>query len=330
MWGLILVRNHEIHCTSHRRRGNQGMLKMRAILAIAFLIVYAAAYSQEPTPRPPIDIEKPQAETKHRKQHTEKDQRGTKQEPFIIEVIPAPRDEKDSAQKRKDHEEETTINRGIRDFTGLAALFTFLLVITSAIQVAMFWRQLKFMKKSTESAEGAAKAANTSAKALMLAERAYVKMSHVPPGIQWHKEDSRSFEIIVEVKNYGRTPTNVTDVVLSIKVLPNEESLPTVPSYTIKQREEIPGGFLMPGDWFTYTGNFGLFDKFDDVYINKSSKIWVIGYVDYIDVFQQRHRNGYARVYNRWLDGGEQNNLVLVTQAGYNYDRPRKKDEGND
>lgn len=302
---------------------------MRTIFAIALLTLCPAAYSQEPIPKPPIAVDKPQIETKRGEQRADKDQRGTKQSPFIIESVPAPRDEEEAAQKRKDHEEETTINRGIRDFTGLAALFTFFLVITSAIQIVMFWRQLKLMNQATADAGMAANAANTSANAAMLAERAYVKMSHVSPGIKWHKEDSRSFEIVVRIQNFGRTPTNVTDVVLCIKVLPNEESLPSIPSYTIKDREEIPGGFLMPGDWFTYTGNFGLFDKIDSVK-DKSSKIWVIGYVDYIDQFKQRHRNGYARVYNRWLDDGKQNNLLLVTQSGYNYDRPRNKGEGND
>jgi hypothetical protein len=75
-----------------------------------------------------------------------------------------------------------------------------------------------------------------------------------------------------------------------------------------------------------------------------------IRYVDYIDQFGKRHRSGYGRLYYHWAEiKGPQpndpgvpsrqaveqrymtrNNLVFMTQAGYNYDRERKEGEGND
>ena len=55
------------------------------------------------------------------------------------------------------------------------------------------------------------------------------------------------------------------------------------------------------------------------------------GYVDYIDQFGQRHRGGYARVYDPRLDTEpSRNNLLFITQKGYNYDRLRKRGEGSD
>lgn len=44
-------------------------------------------------------------------------------------------------------------------------------------------------------------------------------------------------------------------------------------------------------------------------------------------------RGGYARQYDPRRDdpaNENRNNLIFVTQRGYNYDRPRKKGEGND
>jgi hypothetical protein len=62
--------------------------------------------------------------------------------------------------------------------------------------------------------------------------------------------------------------------------------------------------------------------------------------VDYIDAFGQRLRSGYARVYKPVRDDprlyaspqdhAKRSNLVFVTQEGYDYDRQRTPDEGND
>jgi hypothetical protein len=50
--------------------------------------------------------------------------------------------------------------------------------------------------------------------------------------------------------------------------------------------------------------------------------------VDYIDAFGERHRGGYARIYDP--QPGVPNNLGFVAQDGYNYDRLRDEGEGRD
>jgi hypothetical protein len=67
----------------------------------------------------------------------------------------------------------------------------------------------------------------------------------------------------------------------------------------------------------------------------------LIGFVDYIDQFGQRYRGGYARIYYPMIDikndrykseaeYAARNNLGVVAQEGYNYDRPRSRGEGKD
>jgi hypothetical protein len=53
--------------------------------------------------------------------------------------------------------------------------------------------------------------------------------------------------------------------------------------------------------------------------------MWLYGYVDYVDCFNQRHRAGYAREYDPATG-----TLIFATQPGYNYDRLRIKGEGSD
>ena len=64
--------------------------------------------------------------------------------------------------------------------------------------------------------------------------------------------------------------------------------------------------------------------------INRGNKIFYLyGCIDYTDQFGTKHRSGYARRFERTAHEGE-DNLVFVTDPGYNYDRERTKDEGHD
>ena len=63
--------------------------------------------------------------------------------------------------------------------------------------------------------------------------------------------------------------------------------------------------------------------------------LYVFGYVDYRDLFGVRHRGGYARRYEPLVDKAEpnnpnRNNLVFADEPRYDYDRERKRGEGND
>src|SRR5215469_14667542 len=67
-------------------------------------------------------------------------------------------------------------------------------------------------------------------------ERAYVKISHPSPGIRQLKSDG-SIRLTVSIKNYGKTPATVTNVVIKPIVVPHGDQLPPVPDYTV-QRED--------------------------------------------------------------------------------------------
>ena len=105
----------------------------------------------------------------------------------------------------------------------------------------------------------------------------------------------------------------------------------------------------MKDDSFNIFGEFDV-EAADITRVKADPKTWkfyLLGYVDYIDKFGDRHRAGYARVYDplenseaRYTKAGvldvkayaRRNNLPFVMTPGYNYDRPRekKKGEGND
>jgi hypothetical protein len=110
-------------------------------------------------------------------------------------------------------------------------------------------------------------------------------------------------------------------------ILLETESLPDVLPYPVPERaEEL---FLYRDDPFFFVRHFPVTDReVED--IPRGEKIfYVYGYVDYIDQFGQRHRAGYARRFKPG-DSSQNDNLLFVTQEGYNYDRQRQPGEGRD
>jgi hypothetical protein len=143
----------------------------------------------------------------------------------------------------------------------------------------------------------------------------------------------------IGIKNFGRTPANVTDVLIKALLLPSSQALPEIPDYA-RERKDSPKAFLVSGDEFFYTDVVKISAAEVPQLRNETITLWLYGYVDYIDQFGQRHRGGYARVYSPAFDNRgtyktdeefkARSNLLFVSQDGYNYDRTRKKGEGND
>lgn len=107
-----------------------------------------------------------------------------------------------------------------------------------AVAFGQFWyfgNQLRVMANTLEANKTSADAALIQAESIKLAERAYVKMSHksgdsqiANPGLVLD-ENSNSWEVHIEIKNFGQTPARITDVAIEDLVLPKDGKLPDVP-----------------------------------------------------------------------------------------------------
>jgi hypothetical protein len=191
-------------------------------------------------------------------------------------------------------------------------------------------------KEASTIAKKSADAALKTAQNMEAAERAYVKMSHLLPGVRF-EQDGTICRVTVQmrIKNYGRTPAKVTNILFFHQWLPQGEPLPRTPDYPQSVGDEAPKMFLVTDEEvFTPQHTQSVTFTVEDVR-NGVKHLWLYGYVDYIDQFGQRHRSGYASAYNSQFDltaegRTDVDNLVFVTQEGYNYDRPRKRGEGND
>jgi hypothetical protein len=104
-----------------------------------------------------------------------------------------------------------TILCWLKTIVGWIELHDGFLTVLATIAIAAFTFALK---RSTDKlwaeTRTASKIALEHAKALTLSERAYVKISHNSSNLIC---EAFEFKAIFDIKNYGRTPATVTDVV---------------------------------------------------------------------------------------------------------------------
>jgi hypothetical protein len=214
----------------------------------------------------------------------------------------------------------------------LTAWFTFGLILAGAGQMLLFLFQLRLIRRTLEPAL-------RQADAIRLAERAYVKMSHNPPGVQFADSGSGVFWISLSVKNYGRTPARVLKSVICHATAPTDQPFPVPPDYGAPTaRHAAMEAFLVANDFAGYPYEAEIPPHHFTKVKNGSYRFWVFGYVEYIDAFDRTHRAGYGRVYEPRLDEEwrypkstddfkNRSNLVFITEPDYNYDRERGNDK---
>lgn len=174
-------------------------------------------------------------------------------------------------------------------------------------------------------------------------ERAYVTMSHHSrmgnPGLKIDP-GAGTVAVRIGVRNYGRTPADVTDVFLALAF----DALPPPHSYVLPPGHQQTRAFLVTQSDFNYHRTFDGLDSNDLFAVmedeGEKRKLWLYGYVDYRDSFGTRHRGGYMRRYERFNRMGtpdalgqlpeRKNNLVFDPTLEFNFDRRRRRGEGND
>jgi len=259
-----------------------------------------------------------------KKEPSKREQTGTEKKPFIVKITPSPKtaaetkqEEEERNAKRRAEEFKQKTDADLAIFTEKVADYTKALFVVGAIQAAFICFQLLFIWRQEASTR--------------TIERAYVKMSHNFPGLV-RESALGPFSINMKVENFGNTPSETTDLVLQLFCTDKDELLPDIPHYAPENKNKPPlRAFLVAGEHFNYTVGKAFsvpVEVLEKVRIGER-KLYLIGYVDYIDKFKRRHRAGYARLFE-YHAATDANNLIFVTQKGYNYDRQRKKGEGSD
>jgi len=333
--------------SEHLRCSDQGVLIVRILLTLIVLLLCGSgiAQSQEPLPAPGRSDQQKQGKSTETKRESTEDLRGTHEKPLIIDVLPASKADEIAKRKSEQEKEKATLDRWLTGASVALAFITFFL----ALYTAKLWyatktlaegakgtadRQASEMKESLRIAKVSADAAMKTAHHVEIADRAYIKISHEPPGLVFATStadvlysENRTYEIQIEVRNIGNTPAEITQLSFTHTILPSNAPLPGIPSYNSSPEGEAIKTIMYGSDAIFPSSSF-VMSKDDAEAINAGTKqLYVLGYADYVDHFGTCHRAGYARRYD---PRARENNLSIVTQRGYNYDERRNSDKGND
>ena len=176
-----------------------------------------------------------------------------------------------------------------------------ILQTTSAVIVAIFTAILAWVGYLQRKTYEATLSANKDR------DRAYINASPSPPIMS--PVPNQGYIVQVEIKNYGETPATITALaVYHGPQLPSEPENPGAPDRTFSEH------FLVRTQYF-----------FHRVLWPKSletTPYFLFGYIDYTTVFNESYRLVFARAYDPVATA-----FSFVSQSGYNYVRPRKKDE---
>jgi hypothetical protein len=133
-------------------------VRIGAGIVLACMLALGAGAQTIPEPEQPPQPPPPaarQSERPHPPTHEAPaaDQRGSEQVPLVVKTLPQPKAPAEEAKERYEGHEKPNIERSM-------LALTLGLLLVALIQVVMFVRQLKLMRKATEDAGIAARAAH--------------------------------------------------------------------------------------------------------------------------------------------------------------------------
>ena len=280
---------------------------------------------QNPTPSPNKSSKPPQEQSATSAQQADTNQRQPDPSPVIVNVLPPQKTQDESDREAKAQRDKASSDWWQTIFNGLLVAFTAILVAIGA------W-QGQQNRKSADAARDAAIAAIEQSTAIKLSERAYVAISHVPPGLGM--DDIGGVWVEMRVKNFGRTPGRTERINIDFLYLEDAQFVPDTPPRI--ERQETVSVFLVTQDEFFFNHQRALGATVVDNLREGKGTLLVWGYVDYLDAFNRPHRAGYGRIYNASLDDPrhyrtgtyeKRSNLNIVIRQAYNYDRERRQDE---
>ncbi|MBI3808266.1 MAG: hypothetical protein HY281_12265 [Nitrospirae bacterium] len=324
------------------------MLTMKTLSAFAicsFVLALSVSYGY------------PQPQAKSENNPTAQDKRGTKESPLIIQGDITTKASEKPESDRKQEEEKIEIERSLAKYAGWTAVITFVLVlVTGALAFVTYklWRSTKDLatdakasatqqaadtqtslsiaRQSADAATKAAEAALKTSQHVEVSDRAYIKISHDPPGLirttspadALYSQD-RNFDLHLEVLNIGKTPAELTRLTFTHFIHPNDEPLPLEPPYG--EIIEVIRATMYGTDAIFPSYSFLISKNEETAISNRTHNLYILGVADYIDHFGIRHRAGYAR---RYYPHSTDANMRMVTVRGYNYDKRREPGDGHD
>ncbi len=272
---------------------NRQRARISLFLLLAVICFNSIAQNQLHKPSSPT-----QQQVGAKNSKSSDDQRGTKNSPLIVETLESQNDQAEKLASAKHREQEAVNSRNIMYFTGAMAFI-------GLAQIGFFYWQLSLMRRSLQSAEIAAKAAELNARAAIGIELPIIRAvpadlvstaeligGDEPYGGTVNDFSPAKYSAIgpIVFKNYGRTPAfpeklSVGWIVATI--------LPDVPTYR-ETKYLNHAAVIKPDSEFTADRHYGIELTDEELAATSEGKswLWVYGCLYYRDFL---HENRQAR-----------------------------------
>jgi hypothetical protein len=246
---------------------------------------------------------------------------------LVVEVKPTPKTPEQTAEEQREREQEARDRMMTQALSGLTVFIIFLQAGITVIQVRVGKQQRAIMRGQEAAAKTQSQLLQDQLDANKVIERAYVTVD--PITYRFDNNDERTAHFVI--KNHGRTPGTVTNVVMAEYIQEPGEDLPNPNDLEkLVAPEYLTAGRVQPGEeQFLDMPPFPTPGHIDPAKIRGGEiPIWLVGFADYIDEFGVRHRSGFARKYAARRPAAK--NLTIESRAGFHYDRRRARGEGID
>jgi hypothetical protein len=293
------------------------------VIALTFLAVSASGswgQSHKPSSGGGKDSQTIKGKSSGAQQPTAPDQRSTKEQPSVVDVIKPPGETERNAE-RDEHKSDWWLNF----YTAAVALFTFLLFSATVVQIVIFLRQLRLIRQSLGPAEDAAKAARGAAdvarESLTKLEQPFVGIEIVSVGLSVKDPKSDPHvklddDLKFRFANYGRTPATITELFDEFHVCePNEVRAPINPE---GGGIEFPFGVIVGANRRSpptrRSQSEGIDQNIWTTFSVGDGELFLIGFVRFRDIFDQRHITGFCLRFDK--RGGQ---FLFDGDERYNY-----------
>jgi hypothetical protein len=276
------------------------------------------------------------------------DQRGTDQLPLTVKILPSQKTKEEAEKEERERGEKAAIDRSVADdtqrlaeYTKWLAVFTLALFLGAIGQAALFFVQLRYMRKgmddakvAAEAAKAASEAAKTQALATIQAERPYIVFKISQPGLAFEKaliipDTSTNGRLRFEIINAGKTPAMLEEFKELYPVVEGRAD-PPAPLDPMKDRGTLlPVGTISPiNSPYSRATNLFAEEKVPQIRKMLQPKAWndrrlfCQGFIRYSDTFGNCYITGFLAAFSPthsdWaLRGGKQ----------YNYSHQERRED---
>jgi len=237
---------------------------------------------------------------------------GTETAPLVIKAIPEPKSKAEIAEDNEERQERESTDFWTKVSSGLLALFTLVL----AVSTSYLWLETRNLRelstKQIELAKYSADAAVALQRPIFIIESTSISPSNG--------------NATIKLGNHGRTPAIITKNCFVMELV---DALPPQPCYPTGNIEKVDiSRIVAPHDLFEISRTSVISPEDWDRVLDQKTKLWVYGYLGYIDFLKKKRRMGFCVAFDPntplpWSSiPVNKGNWVQVGPAAYTYDEP--------